>query len=253
MTTRRNILKSGAGLAAILATGKAPAALVKSMLAARKSFWISEGNKEEEMYKELFEQFVTNTFPSGSTLTIPYRTFRQLCFTAIVVDTLEFTNLQSADLYGNNHINNLASDYGGGNNSARVRVLKFPAFTYWGYYYMPILSPFYGLEDLYIPNVTSFQASDYGFHGSRGNPLHVHIDKTCADIRAIPNFPGFGTASLALDKIVFVGTDGTVAWDGSEWAYTPSAQNGGEYNLICLWCAYTRSSRPSARCWRAAA
>ena len=35
MTTRRHILKSGVGLAAILATGKAPAYLVKSMLAAR--------------------------------------------------------------------------------------------------------------------------------------------------------------------------------------------------------------------------
>lgn len=35
MTTRRNILKGGAGLAAILATGKAPAYLVKSMVAAQ--------------------------------------------------------------------------------------------------------------------------------------------------------------------------------------------------------------------------
>lgn len=37
MTTRRNILKGGAGLAAILASGKAPAYIVKSMLAARNS------------------------------------------------------------------------------------------------------------------------------------------------------------------------------------------------------------------------
>ena len=35
MTTRRNILKGGAGLAAILASGKAPAAFIKSMVAAR--------------------------------------------------------------------------------------------------------------------------------------------------------------------------------------------------------------------------
>ena len=43
MTTRRDILKSGAGLAAILATGKAPAALVKSMLAARNSIGMKSG------------------------------------------------------------------------------------------------------------------------------------------------------------------------------------------------------------------
>ena len=35
MTTRRDILTGGAGLAAILASGKAPAYLFKSMLAAR--------------------------------------------------------------------------------------------------------------------------------------------------------------------------------------------------------------------------
>lgn len=35
MTTRRNMIKAGAGLAAILASGKAPAAFVRSMLAAR--------------------------------------------------------------------------------------------------------------------------------------------------------------------------------------------------------------------------
>ena len=36
MTTRRNIIKAGAGLAAILASGKAPAAFIKSMVAARQ-------------------------------------------------------------------------------------------------------------------------------------------------------------------------------------------------------------------------
>ena len=43
MTTRRNILKGGAGLAAILATGKAPAALVRSMLAARNTIGTKSG------------------------------------------------------------------------------------------------------------------------------------------------------------------------------------------------------------------
>ena len=43
MTTRRDILKGGAGLAAILASGKAPAYLVKSMLAARNSIGMKSG------------------------------------------------------------------------------------------------------------------------------------------------------------------------------------------------------------------
>lgn len=43
MTTRRNIIKAGAGLAAILASGKAPAALVRSMLAARHGIGMRVG------------------------------------------------------------------------------------------------------------------------------------------------------------------------------------------------------------------
>ena len=43
MTTRRHILKSGAGLAAILASGNAPAYLVKSMLASRIGIGVPRG------------------------------------------------------------------------------------------------------------------------------------------------------------------------------------------------------------------
>ncbi|MBQ5796275.1 MAG: hypothetical protein IIW14_09825, partial [Kiritimatiellae bacterium] len=43
MTTRRDILKGGAGLAAILASGKAPAYLVKSMLASRIGIGVPRG------------------------------------------------------------------------------------------------------------------------------------------------------------------------------------------------------------------
>lgn len=43
MTTRRNMIKAGAGLAAILASGKAPAYLIKSMLAARNSIGMRVG------------------------------------------------------------------------------------------------------------------------------------------------------------------------------------------------------------------
>ena len=37
------------------------------------------------------------------------------------------------------------------------------------------------------------------------------------------------------------------------WGSDASAQNGGGYNLICVWRAYTRSWGPSSRFWRAAA
>ena len=183
-----------------------------------RQFFARNSNAEEEMYKELFEQFVTNTFPQGYELVIPYHFYRISIFNAIVLDTLTFSEMTSQEFYS--FANQLASDYGGGANSAWVRVLKFPRFTYWGYYYRNILGGLYGLEHIYIPNVTSFQDTAYGFHGYRGSLLHVHIDKTASEVKAMPNFPGFNATSLALDKVVFVCTDGTLAWDGSDWSVT---------------------------------
>ena len=146
-----------------------------------------------------------------------------MCFVALNVDTLTFSELTSEDLYNNNLISNLASDYGAAAaNSPKTRVLKFLKFTYWGYYYKAILAPYYLLEHLYIPNVTSFQNTHYGFHGYKGDLLHVHIDKTMDEVKAMPNFPGFDEQSLALDKVAFECTDGTVAWNGSEWAKNPA-------------------------------
>lgn len=51
MTTRREIVtKCGAGLAAIIAAGKAPAAIVKSMLAARNAFAAGGGGLSAKSY-----------------------------------------------------------------------------------------------------------------------------------------------------------------------------------------------------------
>lgn len=218
--TRRGFIAGATAMAA----GFAMPGVVKSAAAARSTIFCNSTDEEEEMYKELFERFVTNTFPQGAELTIPYHDFRQACFTALNVDTLNFSELTSAELFNNNKILNIAGDYGAGNaNSANVRVLKFPKFTYWGYYYKAVLSSLYGLEHLYLPNVTSFQNTPYGFHGFKGSLLSVHIDKPMVEVLAMPYFPGFNQTSLALDKVVFVCTDGTLAWNGTEWAGTPNS------------------------------
>lgn len=217
------------------------------MLIGSRSGFVTLADREDEMYKELFEQFVTNTFPQGYELVIPYHFYRINIFNAIVLDTLTFSEMTSQEFYS--FANQIAADYGGGTNSAWVRVLKFPRFTYWGYYYRNILGALYGLEHLYIPNVTSFQDTAYGFHGYRGDLLRVHIDKTCSDIKTLPNFPGFNETSLALDKIVFVGSDGTVAWDGTDWTITQNANGGGHK---CLNSSLSPLSR-SSRLWKEAA
>lgn len=63
MTTRREIVKAGAGLAAILAAGKAPAALVRSLVAARNA--MTAGGGAEFPYDSKVE-YITSGF-SGRT------------------------------------------------------------------------------------------------------------------------------------------------------------------------------------------
>ena len=79
MTTRRNILKGGAGLAAILASGKAPAALVKSMLAARNSIGMKSGgakiqyDDEVDYLESTGTQWIdTGVIPNGVKSTIDF-------------------------------------------------------------------------------------------------------------------------------------------------------------------------------------
>lgn len=50
MQTRRDIIKCGAGLAAIIAAGQAPAAIVRSMMAARNAMSVNKSGQPAEEY-----------------------------------------------------------------------------------------------------------------------------------------------------------------------------------------------------------
>ena len=63
MTTRRDIIKSGAGLAAIIAAGRATAAIVRSMLGARNAAFV---NKKEAPQSEYWGLCFTALDPSCS-------------------------------------------------------------------------------------------------------------------------------------------------------------------------------------------
>lgn len=75
MTTRRNMIKAGAGLAAILATGNAPAYIVKSMLAARNSIGMKSGgaklpyDAEVDYLESTGTQWIDTLFKANTTTT----------------------------------------------------------------------------------------------------------------------------------------------------------------------------------------
>ena len=91
MTTRRDILKGGAGLAAILATGKAPAYLVRSMLAARQG--IGRGGKRLPFDSEVEYLESTGMQLIDAGITTGEHGVRAVC-------EIEYTKLGSHDAVG---------------------------------------------------------------------------------------------------------------------------------------------------------
>ena len=57
MTTRRSFIRAGAGLAAIIASGRAPAAFIRSMIAARNGFAAGGGGKLDYVMDGLICRF----------------------------------------------------------------------------------------------------------------------------------------------------------------------------------------------------
>ena len=74
MTTRRSIVKAGAGLAAILAAGKAPAAFVRSLVAGRNAMMAGDSKPTPAYWGLCFTaeepgvvvNMVRNSTPSNS-------------------------------------------------------------------------------------------------------------------------------------------------------------------------------------------
>lgn len=224
MTTRRDILKGGAGIAAILASGKAPAYLVKSMLASRQGIGVSASNKEEEMYKEILIGMIEGVIQP---YTIPGPTvINQGVFYDNSIPTgLVFPDAKTVGVNGLRGMSRLVS-------------VSLPVCE------TISASAFQGdlnLESIDMPNVktisnNAFQScqkltsislpSLIGATATAFSPTYLSNislpNLSCSATMAKQYFP-WGAPTTC----VFTCSDGTIAWNGSGWAATPSAQNGG--------------------------
>ena len=217
MTTRRNVLKGGAGLAAILASGKAQAALIKSMLAARNSFAKSRGNAEEEMYKELFLGLLNKTLTEVDIAdeidaTYGHGAGARPFFGQSNITSLRLRNLKT-DNYSSFYLDGLSG----------LRSLYLDAST-WIAGSMVNLS---NVSYVYMPSVT--RIANPITSAPIGGVFDFGISRTCQEL-----LDSWGTLFQGVTpntRWTFRCSDGDVVWNAtnSAWekAVDASAQNGG--------------------------
>lgn len=281
MTTRRRLLKSSAGLAAIIATGKAPAYLVRSMLAARHGLGARGGEplpydaEVEWLENNGLTQYIDTGILGGQGLRVQTN-----------IKPLQLANDKWA-------IGSLDTD-------ARIYVVyQYKPATRGGYWSGGYGTYFEGTTDTAFQNNTQYlldvEFTDteqiltvdgvekqrwtksgfsgtvtrslwlFGRHGANENTnaflCRMGVTKIwmngilVRDFNPVRFTNELGNSEGAMydrvsGELEPFRNKGTGAF---LWGPDASAQNGGGYKLICFACAYTPFSRPSARCWRAAA
>ena len=81
------------------------------------------------------------------------------------------------------------------------------------------------LTDIYCPNLTTLAGRTFGYLGNISGVLNIHCDnRTTSQILSMSLSSHFGnTPQTAWNRFLFIGYDGTVSWDGSDWIVTPNA------------------------------
>ena len=265
MTTRRNILKGGAGLAAILATGKAPAAFVKSMLAARNSIGMKSGGEKLPYDAEVEYLESTGTQYILSQYNIIAGNIFELDISFVEDSSLGNTSVMAGRNASNYECfirKNGAGYFGGGSFSSQFSIEYNTRYKMCFDLTAGAMS--FTVNDTLLKSSSSTQPDRKQF------PLFAVAAAAQNNINQIRkariySFKSWSGGVLVEDYIPFrVGTVGYMYARVSGqlfrnqgtgaflWGHDASAQNGG-YNLICVWRAYTRSWGPSSRFWRAAA
>lgn len=279
MTTRRNILKGGAGLAAILASGKAPAAFVKSMLAARHGI----GGGKNLPYDSRVE-YIEST---GIQYILVGMALDADC--AMHMD-FQFSGFPNAAVcHGQTKAsgtNNVRFAFGKGASSwndwycgigdlnyrtgvsldtsrhtfvvdAKNKIFKIDE-TIFNINYSVFGLPFNPQSAAIFNRSRVDSANEFDPNGCSGKMFSCKKYKDDILVRdfqpvRFTNELGQSEGSMydrVSGELEQFRNQGTGAF---LWGPDASAQNGGGYNLICVWRAYTRSWGPSSRFWRAAA
>lgn len=165
---------------------------------------------DDAMWKELLINLMADTLPA--VVTIPADVYAFGRNFAIVSSKVEDLTVEFAPTVWN--ISTAAQGFV--YNCSKLKHFRLPNATLIGYPSV-VQGSINNLTDLYIPKVVRFDNQQNTFYNYGGAHLRVHCgDRTCDQIQQITNFPGTNNDTIK-SKLEFVGTDGSLTWNGSAW------------------------------------
>lgn len=174
------------------------------LLGARQFFTTKSGNAEEEMYKELLTQILSNTLPQDSVIDVTLPAIRKWAFAPL-------SNLKTLVVRGATSLTSACEYFVQGSSVETVILPDVVSCSHFVFWSTPTI------KVIRVPNL---KTNMYRLCYIGTSALtDVYIDNsTCAEIMAIPNFPGMGPSDNSnYANVVFHGSDGTVTYNGSTW------------------------------------
>lgn len=176
------------------------------MIAARQIFLASSENSEDEMYRELFAQFVTDTMPTDVEIEIPGAgPMKSFVFVGGNGAHVSFPDVVSLYQPSNNF----------GIYQCKYASIRFPNAEglLGGQCFNNLQGPTgVGMSDIYLPKITGFR-DNYALYTSSATLIRFHFGITCDEILAWNNI----NKQVNANRANLICTDGTLTWNGSSW------------------------------------
>lgn len=174
------------------------------MIALKCAMSAAKGNGEEEMYKELFIGMCMDSLPSVCVIPAAVTDIKRVfCFVSSTVTDLTFEGFTVNPTLANNVL--YAAD--------QCKIVRTPNLTTCNF---NLFQSGNSLEDWYAPRLEGFSGTFSLNNSSKAQVNRLHIGKTCDEILAMTNFPWTNQETVR-QKLRFIGTDGTLSWNGSAW------------------------------------
>jgi len=167
-------------------------------------FQVVKVDPEEAMYKELFIGMVMDSLPSVCVIPADITDVKRVfCFVTSTVTDITFEGLTVNPTLANNVL--YAAD--------QCKIVRTPNLTRTN---SSLFQSGNSVEDWYAPKLEAFSSMYVLNATSKAAETRIHIEKTCEQILAMQWFPWTNQETVR-QKLKFVGTNGTLSWDGSTW------------------------------------
>lgn len=198
--TRREVLSCGM---AALGVATTDGSLIKSICGGRnRIFATANGEDEEEMYKELLIQILSNGLPPETSIDVTLPSVRKYAFANLM-------NLKHLIIRGVTSITNTNEYFVQGSSCETVELPDLVSCNHFVFWSTP------SLKTIVVPKLKTNMTNLCYIGNSSLTDVYIN-ESTCEEIMAIRGFPGMAASqNTNYANIVFHGCDGNVVYDSS--------------------------------------